>query len=419
MSSCLSTTTEILLRLMMAKIIKNTSFRKCVNYVTRAEKDNPDGTPCDEWRLLATEGVPTYGGREEMIATFEDNLSLKPDTEKPCGHFSLNFLAEDAPLINDEIMVKIAAKYMEQMGYVDTPYIVVRHFDKPHPHCHIVTSRINNHAEVITDSNDFDHNKDVCFELTKEYGLHISEGKKKTNVERLKGDEKIRYEIFNAVDDAWSDKSISSFEQFEARLKSAGVDVEYKCRNGTNEVQGLWYVRKGKRFAASRIDRRFSYGNICKHFADIRKKQSHPQSNYLYADGTIKPLSKILGVELTSRQTEDYVAGRSVRLDVCIDGYSGPIYLKFDPQTLKPRTSLKDPDAPAQSRTSVDNSISLGHAQSTSPTEEQGFAGGGGLTWPEYQRLHPELSPTEALRRYKAIKRGQDPNANLGGGMHM
>lgn len=404
---------------MMAKIIKNTSFRKCVNYVTRAKKDNPDGTPCGEWRLLATEGVPTYGGREEMIATFEDNLSLKPDAEKPCGHFSLNFLAEDAPLINDEIMAEIAAKYMERMGYTETPYIVVRHFDKPNPHFHIVTSRINNHAEIISDSNDFDRNKEVCLALTKEYGLHISDGKKKTNVERLKGDEKIRYEIFHSVDYAWNDKSISSFIQFEARLKSAGVDIEYKYRRGTNVVDGLWYVRKGKRFAASKIDRRFSYGNINKHIDQNNQKQSHPKSDYLYADGTIKPLSKIMGIKLTAKQTADYVAGRSIKLDVCVDGFTGSVYLKFDPQTLKPRTSLTDPDAISQSKTVSSESISHGHTQSESPVEEQGFAGGGGLTWPEYKAAHPELPPHIALQRFKAIKRGQDPNANLGGGMHM
>ena len=32
---------------MMAKLRKGSNFRGCVNYVTRAKKDNPDGSPCD------------------------------------------------------------------------------------------------------------------------------------------------------------------------------------------------------------------------------------------------------------------------------------------------------------------------------------------------------------------------------------
>ena len=47
--------------------------------------------------------------------------------------------------------------------------------------------------------------------------------------------------------------------------------------------------------------------------------------------------------------------------------------------------------------------------------EEQGFAGGGGITWPEYRAAHMDLPVQEALRRFKALKRGQNPNTMTGG----
>lgn len=90
----------------------------------------------------------------------------------------------------------------------------------------------------------------------------------------------------------------------------------------------------------------------------------------------------------------------------------------FDLQTMKPKTYASNPDAQSQS-SAPQQDISLHAPTANAPIEEQGFAGGGGLTWPEYQAAHPELPVKEALRRFKAIKRGQDPNANLGGGMHM
>ncbi len=37
---------------MMGKITKGGSFGGCVDYVTRRKKDNPDGTPCNEWRII-------------------------------------------------------------------------------------------------------------------------------------------------------------------------------------------------------------------------------------------------------------------------------------------------------------------------------------------------------------------------------
>lgn len=402
---------------MMAKIRKGGSFRGCVNYVTRAKKDNPDGTPCDEWRLIDSKDVASSDGRDEIIASFEDNQSLNSRVKNVVGHYSLNFHANDKDKINDKIMVEIARKYMERMGIVDTPYIIVRHLDKDYPHCHLVFSRVNNYGETISDKNDFARNRKVCLALTKEYGLHISEGKSHTNVNKLRGNERIKYEIFNAVNDAWNDRSIYTFEQFEARLKSFGVDIEYKYRRGTNVVDGLWYIRKGKKFPASKIDRRFSYGNISKHIAE--NKPLHPKSDFMYADGTIRPMYRFRGVSLTPQQTKDYVAGKTIRLDGCTGNFS-TVYVRFDKPTMKFQVSSRDFDEPRQSvSSSPSQSFSPGNRMSASPVEEQGFASGGGLTWPEFRKMHPELSPTEALRRFRAIKRGQDPNANIGHGMHM
>ena len=136
-------------------------------------------------------------------------------------------------------------------------------------------------------------------------------------------------EIFNAVDAVWNDKSVHTFEQFEARLKAAGVGIEYKYKRGTSELQGLWYTQKGKRFAASKIDRRFSLGNISKHLA--ANKPRHPQSQWLYADGTIVPISSYKGVKFTPQQIKDYTAGHAIRIDCC-KGAMPTVWIKFNQQ---------------------------------------------------------------------------------------
>lgn len=401
---------------MMGKITKGGSFGGCVDYVTRKKKDKPDGSPCDEWRLIDCKDVSIIEGREGIIESFEDNVALNPALKNPVGHISLNFHANDKGKVDDNTMVEIARKYMERMGITDTPYIVVRHLDKDYPHCHIVFSRINNHAETISDKNDFDRNRKVCLDLTKEYRLHISEGKRQTNVNKLRGAEKIRYEIFNAVNAVWDDKSIHTFEQFEARLKAGGVGIEYKYKRGSNEVQGLWYTRKGKRFAASKIDRRFSLGNISKHLA--QNKPLHPQSRWINADGTIVPFYTYQGVKLSASQIRDYTSGKTIRIDGCKGEYP-TIFVKFNPQELKPELFSSNPDAPAQSQGY--NNFGLYGGTSQSPAEEGPctVSGGDSETWPEFRRRHPEMSPTEALAAFKAKKRGKHLNGGFSmGGLH-
>lgn len=178
---------------MMGKIRKGRNAGGCIDYVTRKKKDTSDGSPCDEWRLIDYKDVSTLGGKVGIIASFKDNKSMNPNVKNPVGHISLNFHALDMNKINDEIMVEIAAKYMEKMGIIDTLYILVRHLDKDYPHCHLVYSRINNSGKIISDSHDYDRNQEACFVLTKEYGLNIYEGKQHTNVSKLRGVEKIRF----------------------------------------------------------------------------------------------------------------------------------------------------------------------------------------------------------------------------------
>lgn len=163
---------------MMGKINNGGSIAGCIDYVTRKKKDRPDGTPCDEWRIIDSRDVFSLEDRREIIATFTDNISMNPNVDNPVGHISLNFHELDKDKINDKRMVEIAGKYMERMGIKDTPYILVRHLDKPYPHCHLVYSRIDNFGKTISDSHDYDRNRRVCLDLTKEYGLHISDGKR-------------------------------------------------------------------------------------------------------------------------------------------------------------------------------------------------------------------------------------------------
>lgn len=398
---------------MMGKINNGGSAAGCIDYVTRKKKDKPNGSPCDEWRIIDSKDVFSLEDRREIIASFEDNISLNPKVSNPVGHISLNFHELDMDKVNDEIMVEIAGKYMERMGIKNTPYILVRHLDKAYPHCHLVYSRIDNSGKTISDKHDYSRNRHACIDLTKDYGLHISEGKKHTNVNKLRGSERIRYEIFNIVNGAWEDKSISSFDKFEARLKGSGVRIEYKYRNGTSEIQGLWYIRKGKRFPASKIDRRFSYGNICKHISKNRLR--HPDSKWMYADGSIVPIHSYQGIKLSARQVEDYTAGKAIRVDGC-QGELSTIFIKFNSTRKVPEIYSSNPDAPEQSITSSSGLPS--NSASKQPTvDDEGcsVSGPDAETWPQFKALHPELTPKQALDAWRAKQRGK----RLNGGFHM
>lgn len=197
-------------------------------------------------------------------------------------------------------------------------------------------------------------------------------------------------------------------------MKAAGICIEYKYKRGSNELQGLWYTRKGKRFAASKIDRRFSLGNISKHLAN--NKPLHSQSQWMYADGSIVPIASYKGVRFSTQQINDYVAGTAIRVDGC-QGDMPTVWIKFNPQRMTPGVYSSNPDLAGQAASQSQNyGTRLSHVSAPETTQPQeGFTNGSAL--PDDFKLwlsrHPGLTIEEALHRYreeqKAKRRRQGP----------
>lgn len=63
---------------------------------------------------------------------------------------------------------------MEQMSIRDTQFIIARHTDRQHSHCHIVFNRVDNNGKTISDKNDRYRNEKTCKQLTEKYGLYMA-----------------------------------------------------------------------------------------------------------------------------------------------------------------------------------------------------------------------------------------------------
>lgn len=159
---------------MIGKVISGGSFGGTVGYVMKEQS-----------RVLEARGVEPPGVRE-MVEDFEDQAHLNPRLRQNVGHISLSFSPEDAPKLTDERMTQIACEYMQRMGIVDTQFLLVRHLDQPHPHCHLVYNRVGDHGQTISDRNIKLRNAKVCRELTERFGLHLAPGKEAVWRERLR-----------------------------------------------------------------------------------------------------------------------------------------------------------------------------------------------------------------------------------------
>lgn len=142
----------------------------------------------------------------------------------------------------------------------DTQVLVVRHFDKEHPHVHIAFNRIANDGRTISDQNERIRSTRICKELTRKYGLYVSEGKEKVKLHRLKEPDKTKYELYFLLKSEVS--RYGNWRQLAVNLEKQGVEMQFKYKGKSNEVQGVIFSKNGYSFSGSKIDRRFSYSKI-------------------------------------------------------------------------------------------------------------------------------------------------------------
>ena len=250
---------------MIGKQTKGTSFGGCVRYVLKEEKS----------KLLEAVGVD--GTPEQMAEQFELQALLNDKVKNIVGHTSLNFSPEDGKRLksDDALMLQIAHDYMKLMGIENTQYIIARHIDREHPHCHIVFNRVDNDGKTISDKNDFRSNEKACKMLTAKYRLYFANGKEHIKEERLRPYDRAKHEIYKALKEELP--KVQNWTDLKDALADRDIDMKFKVSRTTREIQGVKFEYNGFSFSGSKVSREFSYLNI-----DNRLEQNAWESSFEY-----------------------------------------------------------------------------------------------------------------------------------------
>uniref|UniRef100_UPI003966B774 relaxase/mobilization nuclease domain-containing protein n=1 Tax=Alistipes putredinis TaxID=28117 RepID=UPI003966B774 len=235
---------------MIAKIVKGSNFKGVVSYILDKEKDA---------KILVCDGLFSEN-KETITSSFEAQARMNPKVTKPVGHIALAFSKEDEHRLTNRAMAGIALEYLNAMGITDTQILIVRHFDKEHPHVHIVFNRIANDGRTISDRNERIRSTRVCKELTRKYGLYFADGKEQVKRHRLKEPDKTKYELYSIL--TLEVSRCGNWNMLITNLKKQGVEARFKYKGCSDEVQGVVFSMNGYSFSGSKIDRWFSYSKI-------------------------------------------------------------------------------------------------------------------------------------------------------------
>ena len=149
---------------MIAKIMNRVDFGGLVNYA------HNDKSQTKRANLLAHEGV-CITDNKTIADSFYVQAAIRPNRKKPVKHTALSFSPRDAERFpdneeGDALMAEIAKEWLKRMEIVNTQFIIARHHDTKHPHCHIVYNIVNNDGNVLSDRNERYRSTRICRALT-------------------------------------------------------------------------------------------------------------------------------------------------------------------------------------------------------------------------------------------------------------
>jgi hypothetical protein len=173
-------------------------------------------------RILFQEGVS--GSVSDMGFYFDMFAEQRPGLSKPVFHTSLSFDYEDN--LTDEQMVQIGKDYLEQFGFKDNQYIIIRHLDTLHQHIHLIANRVEYEGGVVSDSQSYRKNWKICRELEEKYNLTLLGDRQKFEF-KLKNSKlrEVADYVKNALDELLSE--VYSPEELQGKLAQKGIEFRF------------------------------------------------------------------------------------------------------------------------------------------------------------------------------------------------
>jgi len=161
---------------------------------------------------------------------------------------------------------------MKGMGFENSQYVLVRHRDAEHDHCHIIANRIDMNGQVVSDSRDYARSAQVCKELEQKYSLvqaarrpHEADQKAMTKgqgkeLERT-GQAPVMTRLQEMIKEASRDRPDMS--RFIGRLEESGVNVRCNVQS-TGRIAGISYELDGVAIKGSQLGKAYSWDGLQK-----------------------------------------------------------------------------------------------------------------------------------------------------------
>jgi hypothetical protein len=263
---------------MIGKVKIGKSFAGICRYVLQEDK---------QAQVLDAEGVRT-DSPAHMAQDFQYQQAQRPGLGNAVLHVALALPAEDAtgrsPEQLSELLREVGRAYVQEMKLENTQWALVQHFDKPHPHAHLVVNRVDNDGQTIADNFIGQESRRVCQRLEQQLGLTVAEQRGREQAREVEPThrqatattptaqrdadwQRARHEVANALKN--TAPYAGSWDELQAKLSRHGVQVQpstHQKKDGP-AVYGVVFEKDGHRFKGSEVAKEYSASKLQQAFA--------------------------------------------------------------------------------------------------------------------------------------------------------
>lgn len=245
---------------MIGKINHGKGFRGLLNYVFDRTKGHLIG------------GTMRGETPRELACEFAETRRLNPERDlmRPVFHVSLSLSPGEH--LSDPEFNEVANRYMEEMGFGLSPYVVVRHSDKSHEHVHIVSSRIDHTGKTVSDSKEYERNQTVTRQLERDFGLRPVESSRDVSRRAITSGElrralrtnepSVKMKLQQIID--VEAKHSLTMRDFVRNLERRGVNVIPNMAAGNGRITGMSYQLNGETMKGSDLGKAYTFAGIQK-----------------------------------------------------------------------------------------------------------------------------------------------------------
>jgi hypothetical protein len=237
---------------MIGRPVKGTGFRGLLNYLGDKEHAHRIG------------GDMAGRNARELAHEFGILRRQRPSLKRAVAHMFLR--PAPGEFLSEPQWRTIASYYLAGMGFSDSPHVLYLD-EQPHPHLHIVASRITYSGRVVSDSNDYARSADLLRNVEKSYGLRVVSAHpdlpspKRGDYNRAKRTHTVPLkthlqEVLAAV------SFPLTLRDYLDHLHQHGIAVLPNIARTTGRVSGISYVFEGQVMKASTLGRQYTWAAL-------------------------------------------------------------------------------------------------------------------------------------------------------------